>query len=503
MTAFRNVCEVIVPNDLCIGCGLCAAVCPPQVLQMTKNPYGEIVAEEYREGCLPKCDLCLRACPFWDQDANEDTLAQALFVPGAAPLARGASAFVPATAIDVKPQAAPVPQPQHRTQTGYYLDAYVGASQVGTQRADGASGGLTTWFLERLLAEGIVDQVICVAPNDDPQAMYCFAVFDDITAIRKAARSCYYPVEASDVLRHVLEHEGRYAITGLPCLIKGIRLAQRNNRRLRERIVATLGLVCGQTKSSFFVEYLAALGGGDPERLTNVRFRVKDPQRPANDFGLQFTWQSETGPKSDTIFWTEGMREVWTQSLFKPNACNFCDDVYAETADVVFMDAWLPGYREDYRGHTIVINRNARFQPIWEAALNGPELELERLSIDAAIRSQQGQTYEKREGMQYRSWLAQQAGSWFPRKRFAPTLAGNRAEQRAWRLKLRARTLSRTLWAERKDLRRLQAALRPIDRQLRAQAWGKRITAMFQEGRLRSAFSKRLRRVLRLRPKAN
>ena len=46
---------------------------------------------------------------------------------------------------------------------------------------------------------------------------------------------------------------------------------------------------------------------------------------------------------------------------FKLNPCNYCDDVFAELADVVFMDAWLPKYSKDPLGHSLVINRNKAF----------------------------------------------------------------------------------------------------------------------------------------------
>jgi hypothetical protein len=294
----------------------------------------------------------------------------------------------------------------------------------------------------------------------------------------------------------VLTHEGRYAITGLPCLIKGIRLAQRNNRRLRERIVATVGLVCGQTKSRFFVEYLTALGGGDPDQLRQVRFRLKDPTRTAQDYGFGFSWQSPNGIQDGAIFWTEGIREAWTHGLFKPNACNFCDDVYAETADVVFMDAWLPGYAEDYRGHTIVLNRSATFQPIWEQAVHNPDVDLQPMAITDVIKSQRAPTYDKRTGMQYRAWLAQQAGRWFPQKRFAPAQTGDALQRYTWRLKLAAQKISRERWAERKDLRRLQAALRMINLQLRMHTIFLRVMRMVREGRVQSAIMRRVRRVL-------
>ena len=44
---------------------------------------------------------------------------------------------------------------------------------------------------------------------------------------------------------------------------------------------------------------------------------------------------------------------LWHYQYFKHNACNFCDDVFGETADITFMDAWLPEYVRDYKGTSL------------------------------------------------------------------------------------------------------------------------------------------------------
>lgn len=38
------------------------------------------------------------------------------------------------------------------------------------------------------------------------------------------------------------------------------------------------------------------------------------------------------------------------EPVVHPRACNYCDDVFAECADVTCMDAWLPEYSQDHRG---------------------------------------------------------------------------------------------------------------------------------------------------------
>jgi ferredoxin len=98
-----NVIEIIVQNNLCIGCGVCAAVCPSNVLKMEFNKYGEYNPVQ-SSGCLEKCNSYLKVCPFYDHNENEDSLAKEIF--GDIELIR------------------------HRSEIGYYLDSYVDYSKL-------------------------------------------------------------------------------------------------------------------------------------------------------------------------------------------------------------------------------------------------------------------------------------------------------------------------------------------------------------------------------------
>lgn len=412
---YRNVCEVIVANDFCVGCGVCAGVCPARALTMQFNAHGEYIARETGTACLEKCDLCFRACPFWNQADNEDTLAQAAF--------------------------GSVPNIHHRPETGYYLDAFVGYSNVDGHRANGASGGLATWFLETLLRQGIVDRVVCVVANDDPSKLFKFAVLDQVEGVRRASRSCYYPVELSGVIHEILTTEARYAIIGLPCFLKGLRLAMRMNRRLRERVTVLAGLVCGQTQSKQLAEYLCALGGGNPAHMARAVFRVKDPARPATDHGFRFECQS--GPvSSGTVFWSEGMSEAWTTGYFRPGACDFCDDVFAEVADVVFMDAWLPEYRREHKGTNLVLVRSGAVQQVLESAALIGTVDLARTDVERVIASQRGVIFKKRTELACgarRIRNANPASAYLPRKRVEPQLRVGRMDWLLLSLKERIR----------------------------------------------------------------
>jgi coenzyme F420 hydrogenase subunit beta len=411
----------VVEHDLCIGCGLCAALCPQDVLSMQWNRYGEYNPVE-TSPCTTECGLCLKVCPFSDTGENEDTIGERLY--GAAPGI------------------------QHRSETGYYLASYVGYSE--RHRPTSASGGMATWLLEALLTEGVVDHVICVAPTGDPERLFAFKVFDTAEDVRTGAGSAYYPVEMSGVIRQVLEVPGRYAVTGLPCFIKAIRLAQQRNKKLRERVVVTVGLTCGQLKSRHFTDYVAALAGVQGE-VTAVRYRGKSPDQPASNYHYVFT---AADGEEQRIFWNEGISEAWTNRWFTPRACSYCDDVFAECADVTCMDAWLPEYSRDSRGTSLVLVRS---QAMREMVERGQGISLDPIPVERVIQSQAGVVAIKRQHLAYRMYLDREGA---PKKRVVPERPKNPFLRQEVVLKERMRVLSRDRWgAGERDGKHLREAM--------------------------------------------
>ena len=393
--AAMNVCTEVVDRDLCSGCGVCAAVCPQKTLTIEWNAYGEYIAVDRHQRCSAKCSLCLQVCPFAPDAENEDSLGEKLF--------------------------ASFPGIQHRTETGYYLQGSVGYSNVHNQRINGSSGGLATWMLETLLSNNLVDNVLCVAPNSERDTLFHFAVCSTPEQVRACAKSSYYPVELSAVLRQVAAEEGRYALIGQPCAIKAVRLAMQKMPLLRRRITHVLGIVCGQQKGKFFSEYVTTLQGADPQNLVALHFREKDPNRPATDYGLRYECADDQGRQAGgTVYWSEGMATAWLRRYFTLNACNYCDDLFAELADATFMDAWLPKYSGDWRGTSIVLTRDPSLQSLIDKGLAEGELVMEPLAVEQVIQSQAGGLANKRTVLAKRLSWGVEHQQWPPLKRVQP-----------------------------------------------------------------------------------
>ena len=411
-----NVIDKIVKNDLCIGCGTCAGICPQKILKIEDNEYGEYIPSEVQV-CESHCGLCMEVCPFGDNE-NETQI--------------GAKIYGSTEGIRYLPE------------TGYYLDSYVGYSNEFRQSS--ASGGMAVWLLTKLLKEGIVDYVICPTPQKNPEKLFSFEILSDENSIKAASGSVYYPVEMSEVIQKIIELPGRYAVTGLPCFIKALRLASQKNRKLRERIAFTIGLVCGQMKSKNYTKYIAALAGNKGlNKIQSVYYRGKDPENPANNYYYHFT--DEHGLKYK-IFWNDGISEAWVNRWFTPNACNYCDDVFAELADVTFMDAWLPEYSKDSMGTNLVLVRSSEILALIQGGMEKNEISLNTISIEKVIKSQLGVLDLKRNQLSYRLYIALQEGQKAPKKRVPSEERIGALKKRELKLKAKMQKESRELFLD-------------------------------------------------------
>jgi coenzyme F420-reducing hydrogenase beta subunit len=374
ISPMQNTVKKIVNNDFCIGCGICAGICPAGALKMIFNKYGEYNVQKEDSLCS-SCGLCLKVCPFYYKNENEYDIAKRLFYD-----LRGI---------------------QYQPEIGFYLNTYVCYSKAASHRAQGASGGMVTWLLETLLRRKTVDFVVCVTSTDNQDKLFQYSIFDDYIRVRAASGSAYYPVELSEVLKNIMNKEGRYAIVGLPCFLKGLHLAMADNETLKKRIILTVGLVCGQLKNKSYTSYLAGLAGVKG-KLKKVQYRGKDPSMPSNNYF--FTCKGCDGT-TGKLYYDSGVSEAFINKWFTPNACNYCGDVYSEVADVTFMDAWLPEYTIDSNGTNLAITRSALAENIMGHGMKSKEIDARQIEVDRIIDSQRSVINTKKKQLSYRLFL--------------------------------------------------------------------------------------------------
>jgi coenzyme F420 hydrogenase subunit beta len=105
------------------------------------------------------------------------------------------------------------------------------------------------------------------------------------------------------------------------------------------------------------------------------------------------------------------------EGYFKPNACEYCDDVKSEIADISLGDVWLPQYVTDPRGTSVIVVRNKTILQILEKYRNEHSLHLEEISNEDAIKSQDGGFPHRREALSYHLAKKDKNDEWFTKKR--------------------------------------------------------------------------------------
>lgn len=387
MTA-RILNETVIGGGYCIGCGVCAAI-EGSPIRMVIDSTGRYQATvEQRE---LSSDLSLaHVCPFSDYAPSESIIAAEMYAKSC----------------------------KSDSNIGYYGDLYAGHVAEGDFREAGSSGGFGTWIGHELLRRKIVDYVVSVkSVARDGEALFKYTISADSAAVRNTAKSRYYPVELSEVLAAIRKQPGRYAVVGLPCFIKAVRQLQRTDAMFASRIQFCIGLICGHQKSLAFAENLAWQCGIEPGNLKSIDFRTKLRDRRADSYGITVS----DGNREVVIAMSNLAGSDWGAGAFKYKACDFCDDVFAETADFVVGDAWLPKYTCDYRGTSLLVVRNAQLRDLISDARREGRLALDDLSLQEVVRSQAGCLRHRKDAISYRLQSESQKGNWIPKKRRAPS----------------------------------------------------------------------------------
>lgn len=388
--------KTIVEDGFCIGCGGCSAIdgFKGEVSLDKFGMYKPTIVDQ-----APEVEKeILKVCPFSGDASNEYELAKELYYE----------------------------ESNYNNQIGFYKALYAGHALKDGFRENGSSGGLISWILSKLISSNKVDFVIHVKESKDKERLFQYGISSTIEEIKQGSKSKYYPIEMSQVIELIRTNPGNYALVGLPCFVKAIRRLANVDPLIKSRVVYCIGLVCGHLKSTGFAESFGWQLGVKPESLNFIDFRVKLPNSPSNAYGVLV--------KSDKVSITKPVRGLkgsnWGHNLFRNPACSYCDDVFAETADMSIGDAWLPQYEKDSLGTSVLVVRNKEILEIIEQAKEEGELMIDSLSEKEMISSQAGGLRDRREGLAYRLFLKKNSGKWFPNKRVEPSDRGLSKERK-------------------------------------------------------------------------
>ena len=406
----------VISNGFCIGCGACSLGLYENI---RLDKYGRFIANTTG---LPESDNFKQdlVCPFSNHSPNEEQHAS---------IEREKNAISSDLLL------------------GNYLGIWAGCVNNSAYRARGSSGGLTSWILNTLLENNLVDAVIHVKPNHNLEAgglLFSYQVSCTTAGVDLGAKSHYYPVELSKILSYIRRTPGKYAIVALPCFAKSLKSLMLVEPVFQERIEFIIGLFCGHLKSTGFAEILAYQAGISPSQMKSIDFRTKIANKKASDYAYTVS----DGKRVVTKQMSDVIGQDWGMGLFKYKACDFCDDIFAEVADVAIGDAWLPEFVDDYRGTNILVTRNRTIHELVLRGIKQSLLSLREIPVEMAHQSQSANIRHRREDLPYRLHIESKSSKWVPTKRVRPEsiIRSHRKAIQVFRIKLR--DIVPLMWSE-------------------------------------------------------
>lgn len=268
------------------------------------------------------------------------------------------------------------------------------------------------------MERGDIQHVISVRNSSENNTHYEYAISHSTEELNSAAKTKYYPVTLATALRELYKLDGKVAIVGVACFIKAVRLTQIQDQEFNKKIGFLIGIICGGVKSTFFAEYLANKAGVVTNEFSQPEFRIKDHTSTAGDyyFGCKDINKNQRTIRMVTV------GDMWGTGLFKANACDYCDDVTAELADISLGDAWLEPYSKDGRGTNVIVTRSKIAEDIIKYGVEKGDLIIEDLSQEKFIASQQGSFNHRHDALGYRikshNESPKRTASTIPPKRF-------------------------------------------------------------------------------------
>ncbi len=379
----KNIFDAVIKQDMCIGCGACLYSTSNENLVMKWNKEGFL--NPTSETPELESEKSLKVCPFNpfpDKEVQTENEIADIFLNDA---------------------------PNHHKRVGKFYNTYVGYSNK--YRLTSSSGGLATYLIDQLFKEDIIDAVITVKEGKD--SFYEYSVIRSTDELISTSETKYYPVTLGTAIDQLKNSNERFAVVGIACFIKSVRLLQFYHPELKDKIKFTIGIICGGVKSKFFAEYLAGKTGVSSDQFSQPKFRIKDLQRSASDYSFGC---NDINGQQHTIKMRK-VGDMWGSGMFKNNACDFCDDVTTELADISLGDAWINPYNKDGKGTNVIVTRTELAERLINDGIIHKELAVDTLEFDHFLSSQQGSFNHRQKALGYRIKLAKRKGFIIPPKR--------------------------------------------------------------------------------------
>ncbi len=355
MRTFKTV-RGTVDWRLCLGCGVCAYLCPEQKIGLHDFASEGIRPVVANEGC-GTCRVCLDSCPGLAVDHRA-----LLQRPGLIPEVR--AAFGPVLEI----------------WEGYATDAEI--------RHVGSSGGilsaLSLYCLERESMHGVLH----VGQHPQNATANQTRMSRSREEILACAGSRYAPASACDRLALIETAPAPCVFIGQPVEVTALRRAIALKPSLESKVGLTLSFFCAGSPATQATLDLLRQRGIDPEAVATLRYRGRgwpgmfgvERKLPETRFEPLMTY-----------------RESWGfLQRYRPFAAHLFPDFSGEDADIASGDPWYETVKEGAAGSSILVVRTERGRSLLRRAVQAGYLELRPAEPWKLLKSQENMIRKRR-----------------------------------------------------------------------------------------------------------
>ena len=214
-----------------------------------------------------------------------------------------------------------------------------------------SSGGLIKEVLRSMLGSGRIDAVIALDHVEGLEfAARLVTEPDDIDTL---PGSIYHNLRQTSALELLRDTPGRVAMVGIPCQLEGMwQWVRTREPKLRDKVVFTVGLLCGWQYSHHSIEAMGQYLGFDPAAIDDISYRGGGPVG-------KLTVTTRDGATHTASRRVDFGYQVAFDRHFNTTRCHVCVNHSNFLADLVVGDAWLPSTVFTKTGVSLVVCRTA------------------------------------------------------------------------------------------------------------------------------------------------
>jgi len=353
----RNI-SFIINNENCTQCGTCVSMCPTIAISCFQHPSKGLLPVVDEKKCT-ECGICLKVCPGEELNLNQLNVETFGKIP-------------------------------EQELYGNYINIYTSYATDTKIRYNGASGGVATAILNAMLNSKQIDGAVVVRMSQsrslEPEVFMARNTEDLISA----QQSKYLPVPMNIALREILAAKnGKFAVVGVPCHFHGLRLAEKVNPKLKEKIVLRMGLFCGFNPTLSSTKYLLTRAGvKDFNQVKNIKYR--DGDWPCGFRAIM---------RDGTEHFLYPIEEfLFSHYVFERRRCALCADHLNELADLALGDEWRSDLKNDVNGWSHIITRTPKGEQIVQEMAEQGILSVEKSKPEVIYSGQRATMIYKKRG---------------------------------------------------------------------------------------------------------